>query len=71
MSTPVQTKPTRITFGISVTPAVQRAIEELLLTRRTFSRSALIVDAIVEKAERELPANWRETVGMEDERGVA
>lgn len=67
MGTPTLTSKNRITFGISVTPAIQRAIEEMLLARREFSRSKLIVDAIVEKAERELPANWREVVGMKEE----
>jgi metal-responsive CopG/Arc/MetJ family transcriptional regulator len=67
MRQPLLTSKNRTTFGISVSPPVLRAIEEMLIARREFSRSKLIVDAIVEKADRDLPANWRETVGMAED----
>jgi metal-responsive CopG/Arc/MetJ family transcriptional regulator len=71
MRTPNLTSKTRMTFGISVTAPIQRAIEEMLIAKREFSRSKLIVDAIVEKADRDLPANWRETVGMAEDEDAA
>lgn len=60
------TSKNRVTFGVSVTPAQLRAIEELMLLRREFSRSRLMVEATLEVAERELPGGWRKAAGIED-----
>ena len=71
MTAPPVTSESKMKFGIYVPAPVFRAIEELQLAGRQFSRSALIVDAIIEKADRDLPKNWRETVGYETEESAA
>ena len=60
------TSKNRVTFGISVTPAQLRVIQELMLINREFSRSKLLVDAMLEKADRELPETWRADFGVEE-----
>ena len=70
MAAPPTIAPERVKwvkFGVSVRPPIERLIDELRVTSRQFTRSKLITEALIEKADRDLPANWRETVGFEDE----
>lgn len=50
----------------SISPAIKRTLDELAATRREFNRSRLVRTAIVEMADRVLPSNWRETVGLDE-----
>jgi hypothetical protein len=45
-------------------PHWQRLVDELALNARTLNRSALVRMALIEKADRDLPANWREQLGF-------
>ena len=55
---------------VVISPAIDRLISELMATRRQFNRSQLFRDALIEMADRDLPAGWRQVVGLEEE-GVA
>lgn len=50
---------------ISVNPELMRAVAEMTLNAREFSRSKIVREAIIEKADRDLPANWRDMVNEE------
>ena len=56
---------------VVISGAIQRTIAELMANRREFNRSKLMRDAVIEMADRDLPKNWRETVGYETEESAA
>lgn len=58
-------------FRVSASSAYTRLIEELAVASRQLNRSKIVRDALVEKADRELAANWREVVGLEPEADAA
>lgn len=62
---------TRVTelerISLAASPEIRRTLDALTLHRRLFNRSLIVREAIIEKADRELPAGWREEVGIKDE----
>ena len=55
-----------ITFAFSGGPEWMRLINELTLRAGEFNRSKIMREALTEKADRELPSNWRQLIGIED-----
>ena len=61
------TKEPRLTrFTVSLGAPIMRLLEELAIVTRTLNRSELMRAALVEKADRDLPGNWREAVGFDE-----
>ena len=54
------------TFTVAVNDSYLRLIRELTIRDERLNRSKIIRDALIEKADRDLPSNWREIVGFED-----
>ena len=54
-------------LSIMAPPHWRRLVDELALTARTLNRSDLVRRALIEKADRDLPADWRQQLGFEDE----
>jgi predicted transcriptional regulator len=67
MLQPPTTKDRQVTFSVASSPAINRLIDELAATLRERNRSEIVRTALIEKADRELPATWRQTVGMDEE----
>ena len=51
-------------LSIVAPPHWQRLVDELAITARTLNRSALVRAALIEKADRDLPAGWRDQLGF-------
>ena len=54
-------------ISLRVTSTIRRVLDELTHNQRAFNRSLIVRQAILEKADRELPAGWREALGVDDE----
>jgi hypothetical protein len=67
MAQTVQESGKSVNLGFSATPAVIRLVDELVFTLRIFNRSKVMRVALIELADRELPKDWRERLGWEDE----
>lgn len=57
-------------LSIVAPPHWQRLVDELAITARTLNRSELVRRALIEKADRDLPADWRAALGF-TEKGEA
>ena len=51
-------------LSIVAPPHWQRLVDELAINARTLNRSELVRRALIEKADRDLPTNWREAMGF-------
>lgn len=67
MSQLVAKDPKVSTFAFNGGPAWERLITELAINVRRLNRSQIMRDALIEKADRDLPANWREIVKFDEE----
>lgn len=59
------------TITVAVNPAFIRLFTELAKQTTHLSRSRVIREAVIEKADRELAPNWREELGFDVEESAA
>ena len=64
VSTPA--KDQRRAYTFTGNEPIRRLVTELAFHHRQLNLSEIVRLALIEKADRDLPANWREQVGFED-----
>jgi hypothetical protein len=58
-------------LAFSAPPHWERLVDELAVATRTLNRSELVRTALIEKADRDLPAGWRDRLDFSEKASAA